>query len=138
MAKFYSAATGGFYESELHLTMPDDAKPISEGLYSLLFRDRPEGKIIVAGEDGFPLLADPPAPSDEKIAAAVRNRRDALLREVYDPAASMLQRAIRLGNQNASVKLAEFDAWAVALQEVPEQEGFPHDIAWPTQPSQEL
>lgn len=138
MGRFYSAATGGFYESELHASMPDDAKPISEELYTQLFRDRPDGKIIVTGEDGMPTLSDPPAPSDEQLAVVVRAQRDALLRNVYDPAVAMLQRAIRMGDDSVTGKLAEFDAWAIALQAIPEQPGFPQDVVWPTQPTREL
>lgn len=140
MGRFYSAATGGFYESELHATLPADAKPISDELYTQLFRDRPAGKVIVAGADGLPELADPPAPSDDQLAAVARAQRDVLLRTVYDPAVAMLQRARRLDpehDEQYAAKLAEFDAWAVALQAVPEQPGFPHDIDWPEQPTAE-
>lgn len=138
MGRFYSAATGGFYESSLHDSMPADAKPISDDLYIQLFRDRPAGKIIVTGEDGLPALADAPGPSKDQLTAVVRAQRDALLREVYDPAVAMLQRAIRMGDDSVTGKLAEFDAWAIALQAIPEQPGFPQDVVWPTQPTREL
>lgn len=138
MDRFYSAATGGFYESGLHAALPADAKPISDELYAQMFRDRPAGKVIVAGEDGMPTLADAPGPSEEQLAAVVRTQRDALLRNVYDPAVAMLQRAIRMGDDSVTEKLAEFDAWAIALQAIPEQPGFPQDVVWPNQPTREL
>lgn len=77
---------------------------------------------------------------DDVAAAAARATRDALLRNVYDPAVAMLQRASRLDPANHdqyAAKLAEFDAWAVALQAVPDQSGFPHSIDWPEQPTAE-
>ena len=141
MDRFYSASTGGFYESGLHKQMPADAKQISEELYRQVMLERPAGKIVISGEDGLPTLADPPAPTDEQLAALVRLQRDALLREVYDPAVAMLQRFSRIDpdkSEQYAAKLAEFDAWAVALQAIPEQEGFPQNVAWPEQPNKEL
>lgn len=140
MTRFYSAATGGFYESGLHDQMPADAQQISEELYRQVMTDRPADKIIVAGPSGLPELSDPPAPTVDQLAAVARAQRDTLLRTVYDPAVAMLQRAARLDPDNAeqyAAKLAEFDAWAVALQAVPEQAGFPQNIDWPQQPSTE-
>lgn len=141
MDRFYSASTGGFYESGLHEQMPADAKQISDELYRQVMLERPAEKIIIAGEDGLPALADPPAPTGEQLAALVRLQRDAMLREVYDPAVAMIQRSARIDPDNAeqyAAKLAEFDAWAVALQSIPEQEGFPQNVVWPEQPSKEL
>lgn len=77
---------------------------------------------------------------DDVAAAAARAVRDDLLRNVYDAAVAMLQRASRLNPANHDqymAKLAEFDAWAVALQAVPDQPGFPHSIDWPEQPTAE-
>lgn len=141
MARFYSASTGGFYESGLHDQMPSDAKEISDEIYRQVMSERPAGKIVAADEDGLPTLADPPAPTGGRLAALVRLQRDAMLREVYDPAVAMLQRSARLDPDSAeqyAAKLAEFDAWAVALQSIPEQEGFPQNVVWPEQPSKEL
>lgn len=139
MAHFYSAATGGFYDSAYHERMPADAKEISHELYAELM-SRPTNKGIAATADGLPMLADPPGPTVDQLAAVARAQRDAMLRTVYDPAVAMLQRAARLNPSNAEqyvAKLAEFDAWAVALQAVPEQTGFPQSIDWPQQPTAE-
>lgn len=86
---------------------------------------------------GSPVAAEEEFTS-EQLARAARAQRDALLRNVYDPAVSILQRAIRMGEQGAVAKLAEFDAWAVALQGIPGQEGFPENITWPERPAKEL
>lgn len=86
---------------------------------------------------GKPVAAEEEFTS-EQLANAARAQRDALLRNVYDPVANQLQREIRMGTSGAKEKLAEFDAWAAALQAVPEQEGFPENIEWPEQPSKEL
>lgn len=137
MARYFSASTGGFYEDGLHAEMPADAREISDELYMSLM-SRPAEKIIAADEAGMPTLSDPPASSDEQLAVVVRAQRDALLSNVYDPAVAMLQRAIRMGDDSVTGKLAEFDAWAVALQAIPEQPGFPQDVVWPIQPTREL
>lgn len=88
-------------------------------------------------------------PDDDKIdmknsrsAQMVRTERDRLLRDVYDPAAHMLLRLQRTAPPELqaaiAAKLGELDAYAQALQDVPEQEGFPNDIIWPTVPAKEL
>ena len=72
----------------------------------------------------------------------VRSERDKLLREFYDVGMSMLNRLLRSAAASEkpaiNAKIAELDSYALALQEVPEQAGFPFDITWPTQPSATL
>jgi hypothetical protein len=74
----------------------------------------------------------PPTPSDEELAeqlaAEVRAERNRLLAEsdwtqMPDARAAM-----------GEVKAAEWDAYRQALRDVPEQEGFPENVVWPTKP----
>lgn len=131
---YYSAKNKAFIDDPASYPNWDlsDLSEISAEDYAALLRAP-----SIDWSSGAPMPSGPILPSDEQLAAAVRVRRDTLLRTVYDPAVAMLQRSLRLGNEASAAKLAEFDAWAVALQNVPEQPGFPHTIDWPEQPTAE-
>lgn len=80
-------------------------------------------------------------PSDEQLANQARSQRDALLSSVYDKGVLIVQRAIRLNGDadgKLAAKLHQLDEYAVALQSVPSQDGFPQAITWPTAPTEEL
>lgn len=82
-----------------------------------------------------------PQPSAEDLANAARAKRDGLLRNVCDAGVLMIQREIRRTNDAAkkaalNAKLTALDQYAVALQAVPEQEGFPLTIDWPVAPTE--
>lgn len=70
---FYSAATGGFYVSGIHTSMPDDAVQIGAEEYDALMAGQSGGRVIVPGTDGRPTLQDRPAPSPEEELAAERS-----------------------------------------------------------------
>lgn len=135
MTIYVIAGQPGFISDRL-MAPPKEAKPITDELHLLLLAQESAGRVI-QWDVYPPVTIDAPLPSAEVLAAEARSRRDTLLRTVYDPAVAMLQRSLRLGNEASAAKLAEFDAWAVALQGVPEQPGFPHSIDWPEQPSAE-
>jgi hypothetical protein len=68
--------------------------------------------------------APPPPPSDEEVAAAVRVERNRLLAESDWTQLPDVPEAVRL-------------SWAIyrqALRDIPEQEGFPHNVTWPSKP----
>jgi hypothetical protein len=68
---------------------------------------------------------------------AAKLKRDFLLIDVYDREVMRVQRELRAASGNAekeqSLKseLSKLDAYAVALQDVPNQNGFPDSIVWP-------
>ena len=69
---------------------------------------------------------------DEQAAAAVRAERDMKLAAEVDPIAG---NALRW----ASLTVEQQQAWAdyrQALLEVPQQAGFPHEVVWPTKPTE--
>lgn len=83
---------------------------------------------------------NPPIPV-EQLAAEARKTRDDLLRNFCDIGVLMIQRELRMGptierKAYLNAKLAEVDQYAVALQNVPEQEGFPTTIIWPVAPTE--
>lgn len=81
----------------------------------------------------------PPIP-DAVLANNARVLRDQLLRDNYDRGILMAQRYARMATtpeetSYAEGKIVELDNYAQALQEVPEQEGFPQTITWPIAPT---
>lgn len=83
---FYSKSTGGFYSREIHGdNIPADAVEITEAEHAALIEGHSIGKVIVADENGRPILVDPPAPTAEQIAAAVTVARAAAYRDESDP-----------------------------------------------------
>lgn len=93
--------------------------------------------------DGFEELLDPiptgPTIDDRK--ALARLNRDDELKNYYDLGVAMCLRGIRMTTDPEKIlyfnaKLAELDIYAVELQAVPEQPGFPDIIDWPSKPTQ--
>lgn len=57
---FYSPSNQGFFDPSLHGNkIPDDAVEITEERHEELMGAQANGKEIVPGEDGFPILVDP-------------------------------------------------------------------------------
>lgn len=76
---FASKSTGGFYDSAIHVSMPRDVVEITAEAHAALMAGQGQGKIIGWGEDGFPLLIEPPMPSFEYFAEVERSWRDVQL-----------------------------------------------------------
>lgn len=58
---FYSKQTCGFYDSAIHGdNIPADAAEITEAEHAALLEGQSQGKRIVADENGYPVLQDPP------------------------------------------------------------------------------
>lgn len=83
---------------------------------------------------GDPATASYVPPTQAELDAAqaetVRNDRDSILRNVVDP---LVSNPLRWADMTAE-KQAEWTAYRRALLDVPQQEGFPINITWPTQP----
>ena len=67
----YSKTTGGFYDASIHGDdIPDDAIEISAEEHQALIDGQTQGKSIVADANGYPVLANPPAPTLDELKAA--------------------------------------------------------------------
>lgn len=67
---YYSKLTCGFYSREIHGdNIPPDAIEITTDEHAALLEGQSQGKCIVAGPDGRPVLADPPAPTLDDLKA---------------------------------------------------------------------
>lgn len=124
---YYSSKTRGWYNNQIHgAAIPPDAVPVATHEYQRLLAAQSAGLEIVAGPDGVPVAVDPAPPSLDDLAASGRQKRNVLLAgsdwtQVGDAPLATEARA----------------AWATyrqALRDVPEQSGFPADIAWPNAP----
>lgn len=84
----------------------------------------------------------PPAPTEEELAATVRAERDRRMKELYDPAIMQLLRnhraAVAAGAETTAIdaSIEAWDAYAHALELVPDQPDFPHSVIWPDIPAQ--
>lgn len=66
----YSPTAGGFYTREIHGdNIPADAVEITVEEHQALIEGQAQGKRIVADENGYPVLQDPPPPTAEQIIA---------------------------------------------------------------------
>ncbi|OAM32292.1 hypothetical protein A7P96_03135 [Eikenella sp. NML03-A-027] len=64
MTLYYSQSNGGFYDDQIHSTVPDDAVAISPEQHAALLAGQSGGQVIMPGKDGKPVLAEqPPCPS---------------------------------------------------------------------------
>ncbi len=74
---FYSKTTGGFYSSEIHGdSIPVDAVEITDAVHAALIEGQSQGKRIVADENGFPMLVDPPKLTAADIWEKIKAERD--------------------------------------------------------------
>ena len=118
----------GFYNDEDHKVIPEGAVEITVEERDAALEEQAVGKILCV-ENGkiVPRMYTELAWAS---AAAVRATRDSLLVKHVDRF-----NAIRFGSLN----VAEQKAWIEyrqALLNVPQQEGFPFDISWPTPPEE--
>ena len=62
MTLYYSQSSGGFYDSDIHTTWPEDAVWITDEQHAALLAGQSNGQVIMPGKDSKPVLAEP-APS---------------------------------------------------------------------------
>lgn len=107
----YSPSTGGFYLPEIHGdAIPEDAVEITAEAHAALLEGQSQCKRIIAGPDGFPVLADPP-PVDPQIAIDAKLARLRTVREeILNRLGGIAGRADRKGDK------ATADACDVATQ----------------------
>ena len=57
MTLYYSQSSGGFYDSDIHSRLPEDAVAISPEQHAALLAGQSTGQVIMPGKDGKPVLA---------------------------------------------------------------------------------
>ena len=75
---YFSATTLAFYDSAIHTTLPDDARPIEPATHAALLEAQEGGQCIAANDNGDPVaIAQSFAPHE--LLDDLRRRRDQLL-----------------------------------------------------------
>jgi len=136
---FYSPDTDAFYDPELGGQIPDDAVAITPARHRQLIAARAEGRTLMIGPNGTPVLAPlqpPPPPSEAVLAAEARGERDRRIQEV----AWMIDRhrdQMDLGGPTTldAGQFTRLLVYVEALRDLPGQAGFPTSIDWPEHPS---
>ena len=59
MTIFYSKANQAFYDNQIHTTLPEDAVEIAAEYHATLLAGQAQGKTIMPGKDGKPVLTLP-------------------------------------------------------------------------------
>lgn len=101
---------------ETHGTWPADAVEIPDELYAEVVTNRPPDKIMVAGPDGNPIVADPPPPTAAEITAdltaAVQSHMDTAARAAgYDDIKSAVTYADEPAVPRFQAEGQAFRAW---------------------------
>jgi hypothetical protein len=124
--KLYSPSTRGFYDAAVSAAIPEDAVEISDDLYVQLLEGQGQGKQIVPGADGTPVLQEPPAIATEQIWAGLRAKRNDLLR-----ACDWTQGADTPLNPT---KVAAWKTYRQGLRDLPQNTADPRQPVWPASP----
>lgn len=64
---FYSPSVNGFFLEGSNPIIPSDSVEISEQRHNELTLAQPNGKEIVPGPDGYPILVDPAPPTEQQV-----------------------------------------------------------------------
>lgn len=120
----YSKMSGGFYLPGMHQNIPIDALEISPETHALLIAGQAAGKRIVADLNGYPVLADQPAPSEAQIVARYEAALDTHLDGVAQTYryADRTRLALRAGYPNQHQALATaFGTWMDSCNDIAKQ-----------------
>ena len=118
---FYSASKNGFYDKNIHLTMPEDSVEISDELYSEVFAQQSIGKQIVPDKNGLPSNIDQALPNSN----VIRRTRSTLLSQCDWTMVSDAPLTDELKT--------EWKTYRQALRDITKQPNFPQ-VVWPTIP----
>lgn len=123
---FASKTTRGFYDASINTSMPADVVEISSEVHAELMAGQSAGKVIDWGDDGFPVLVDPPPPSDEELAAVERAWRDQQLSETDGVVTRHRdEQEVGMITTLTTTQYAELQAFRRALRNWPEAGEFP-------------
>jgi len=106
--------------------IPEDAVEITAAFHAELLAGQSEGKVIAWGDDGYPVLVDPPLPSPEFFVEVERAWRDGQL-AATDGVVSRHRDELEEGLETTltPVQYTELQAYRRALRNWPEAGEFP-------------
>lgn len=122
MPIFYSSSCRGFFDPDVHGSLPDDALPINAKRHRELIAGQEQGARIEPGEDGRPRLAWPDRSIATRRARLVaRIKREAGRRiEHISPRWRQLN-DIRTPSEDGALRFARIDAVRAASTEIEAQ-----------------
>ncbi|POD72283.1 hypothetical protein [Pseudomonas syringae] len=132
---YYSAATGGFYDSSENLYIPKDAFPISNERHTELLDGPASGLRIAADINGLPILLDPLPLSLKAEILKERSWRNAQL-ATTDGLVNRHRDELEGGllTTLADAQYIELQTYRRELREWPESDEFPKSERRPTVP----
>jgi hypothetical protein len=118
----------GFYDENWHGdSIPSDAVPIDDAHHVALLEGQSAGKRMKLCEKGLPLLVDPPAPSDDDLAALLRAQRDAALGATDWLVQRHMDESVFSKKTTLTVEQVQaLGEYRAALRDLPAADGFPH------------
>lgn len=125
MSLYYSTASNGFYDSDIHPELPDDAIEITTDEHQSLLNGQSSRKVISADSAGKPILTDPPEPTTDHQALAVRIKRNTLIADT--------DYLLMPDYPITAEKLTLVKTYRQLLRDITKQNGFPAIIDWPQQ-----
>lgn len=137
ITRFYSPTTGGFYESQLHAgDMPADVCEVSAEEYTRLMDAPSEGRVIVPGDDGRPMIVERPDMEFGQQCAAERTWRDYVMLKVCAVRdrhrdEQELSRPTTLTHE----RFVELLGYIQKLRDWPQSTGFPNEAQRPVAPT---
>lgn len=133
---FSSKSARAFYDPTINSEMPSDVVEISIDKHTELLTGQSEGKVIAWGDDGFPVLVDPPPPSGEELSATERLWRDSQL-AITDSVVTRHRDEVEDGANTTltAEQYAELQGYRRALRGWPESGEFPFAEHRPAAPA---
>ncbi|MBR7704595.1 tail fiber assembly protein [Salmonella enterica] len=140
MSKYhYSAKESGFYfsaDKELYEAgkgWPDDAIPVSNEDYQALLSGQQAGMVITAGNNGYPVLAERPAPTEKELQQQADQKKQSLMQEANTMISTLQDAAdFTMATAEETAALTEWKKYRVLLMRV-DTSKVP-EIKWPEPP----
>ena len=142
MSIFYSKSNQAFYDDQIHGRLPEDAVDISPEQHAGLLAGQSQGKVIMPGRDGKPVLADPaPCPSSTWDGEKWHIDPECAARLKAEQQVEMWERikTKRHENLRGGVYIKSVDKWFHSNDESRQQYTFmrtlktlPEDLSWKT------
>lgn len=84
MTIYYSASTGGFYDDEIHTSIPADSVKITQAEHTALLNEQSEGRVICVGADGRPTTKLPDKPDLPTYKRSAKDKIDIFRKDVEE------------------------------------------------------
>jgi hypothetical protein len=84
MTLYYSPSKAGFYDDEIHTTIPSDSVQITQGEHAALLTSQSEGRVICVGTDGKPTTKLPDKPELSVYKRSAKDKIDSLRKDAEE------------------------------------------------------